>query len=124
MNSDDKIRGLIFIAHGSRNKTSNEQITALANTIAINSKNKYVHTAHAFLEFAKPSIHDAINQQIEAGVNEIKIFPYFLSNGNHVSKDIFEIVQTFKASFPDINFVMLPVFGSHPNIENLIQQMI
>ncbi len=117
-------RGLVFVAHGSRNPMSNQQITSLANAVKANMKEKYTYLNCGFLEFAEPSIGDAINQQIQIGVNEIVIFPYFLSNGNHVSRDIPAIIQTFKNEFPSIIFTILPVFGNYAEMASLISNMV
>jgi sirohydrochlorin ferrochelatase len=120
----ERLRGLVFIAHGSRNTISNQQIEILVKTVARNTQEKYRYVSHAFLEFAAPSISDAVTGQIDAGINEVILFPYFLTNGNHVSRDIPEIVQTFKLKFPNINFIILPVFGSDPAIAALIQNIL
>ena len=117
-------RGLVFVAHGSRNPVSNQQIASLANAVKANIKEKYTYLNHGFLELAEPSISDAINQQIQIGANEIIIFPYFLSNGNHVLRDIPVLIQTFQNKFPSINFTILPVFGNYVEMASLISGII
>jgi sirohydrochlorin ferrochelatase len=117
----ERLSGLVFIAHGSRNAISNKQIEILVKNVARNTKGKYRHFSHAFLEFATPSISDAVTRQIDAGINEVTLFPYFLTDGNHVSRDIPEIIQTLQSKFPNINFIILPAFGSDPAIASLIQ---
>jgi sirohydrochlorin ferrochelatase len=120
----ERVRGLVFIAHGSRNKNSNQQIETLVKTVASNTTGNYKYITHAFLEFCAPTISDAVTSQIDAGINEVILFPYFLTNGNHVCHDIPEIIKTMKDRFPDINFIILPVFGSDPAIATLIQKIL
>jgi sirohydrochlorin ferrochelatase len=117
-------RGLVFVAHGSRNLISNQQIASLVNAVKANTKEKYTYLNYGFLELAEPSISDAINQQIQIGANEIVISPYFLSNGNHVSRDIPTLIQTFQNKFPSIIFTILPVFGNYVEMASLISGMI
>lgn len=117
-------KGLVFVAHGSRNPMSNQQIANLVNEVRISTKEKYTYLSHAFLELAEPSISDVINQQIQAGAREIAIFPYFLSNGNHVLRDIPALIQTFQNKFPSIIFTILPVFGNYAEMATLITSMI
>ena len=117
-------KGLVFVAHGSRNLISNQQIASLVNAVKANTKKKYTYLNYGFLELAEPSISDAINQQIQIGANEIFIFPYFLSNGNHVSRDIPALIQTFQNKFPSIIFTILPVFGNYVEMASLISSMI
>lgn len=117
-------RGLVFVAHGSRNPMSNQHIADLANAVKASTKEKYTYFNYAFLEFAEPSISDAIHQQIQAGANDITIFPYFLSNGNHVSRDIPALIDTVQNTFPSITFTILPVFGNYVRMPSLISELI
>ena len=94
------------------------------NAVKANTKVKYTYLNYGFLELAEPSMSDAINQQIQIGANEIVIFPYFLSNGNHVSRDIPALIQTFQNKFPSIIFTILPVFGNYVEMASLISSMI
>lgn len=117
-------RGLVFVAHGSRNPLSNQHIASLANSVKTNVTKKYTYFNHSFLELAEPSMSDAINHQIQMGANEIVIFPYFLSNGNHVSRDIPALIKNFENEFPSINFTILPIFGNYAEMASLICSMI
>jgi sirohydrochlorin ferrochelatase len=117
-------KGLVFVAHGSRNSISNQHIACLANAVKANIQEKYTYLNYGFLESAEPSISDAINQQIQIGMYEIVIFPYFLSNGNHVSQDIPAIIHVFQKKHPSIIFTILPVFGNYLGMASLISGMI
>lgn len=117
-------RGLVFVAHGSYNPISNQHIASLANTVKASIKEKYTYLNYGFLELAEPTISDAINQQIQLGVYEIVIFPYFLSNGNHVSRDIPALIQSFQNRYPSIVFTILPVFGNYAGMASLISGLI
>lgn len=117
-------RSLIFIAHGSRNTNSNHQITILVNTVAGKVIEKYGRVNHAFLEFSRPSIPEVVQQQIADGMKEIVIFPYFLTNGNHVTTDIPALINNFSLIYPHIKFNILPAFGSFAGMANLIETLL
>jgi sirohydrochlorin ferrochelatase len=117
-------KGLILIAHGSRNLASNQQTIDLTASLASLVKDKYTQLNHAFLEFADPSIENAVKTQIQAGMTHIVLFPYFLSNGNHVSQDIPLMIGRFQHQYPLIRFTILPAFGLSPDIVELISHLL
>lgn len=117
-------KGLVFIAHGSHNKSANAEIEKLVEILKEKNKNKYACINHAFLQFARPSIEDVINLQIKLGMNEIILFPYFLSSGNHVVNDIPLLVNAYQKKFPEKTFTILPIFGASSHIAILINRLI
>lgn len=117
-------QGLIFIAHGSRNPLSNDTIAKLVEEVREKVKNKYTHVNHAFLESTTPTLAEAITQQIQEGVKKIALFPYFLSGGNHVTRDIPAVIDLFKQDAAPVEFVILDAFGSYPNMAELITDMV
>lgn len=117
-------RGLVFVAHGSHNPASNNHIAQLTEKLNETLNDKYSLINYAFLEFVNPTISDAIKLQIQNGSNTIVLFPYFLSIGNHVSKDIPNIIDTAKKSFPDVTFEILPPLGAYEEMINLIIQIL
>lgn len=112
--------GLVFIAHGSRNLASNDQIIQLTEKLNKALTNKYSFVNYAFLEFETPTITDAINLQIQNGSTAIDIFPYFLSMGNHVSKDIPDIIDAAREKYPEVVFQIFPPLGASQEIIDLM----
>lgn len=47
----------------------------------------------AFLEFATPTLEESILSCVDKGADEIVISPYFLASGNHVTRDIPQVVK-------------------------------
>lgn len=117
-------RGLVFVAHGSHNLASNDKIKQLTKELKKALKDQYSFVNYAFLEFTTPSIRDAIKFQIENGSTTIVLFPFFLSMGNHVSKDIPDIIDAAKKGHPDVIFKILRPFGSYQEIFDLIIQVL
>lgn len=117
-------RGLVFVAHGSHHYASNDQIIQLTEKLNKAVKDKYSFVNHAFLEFTTPTIRDAINLQIQNGSSTIVLFPFFLSMGNHVSKDIPDIINAAKKSYPDVTFEILPPLGTYQGTIDLIIQIL
>lgn len=113
------MEALIVVAHGSRVKSSNDEIIDIVSKIKI-SVNENISVFHAFLELSEPSIFMAINKAIAENCKIIKIFPYFLAAGKHVQEDIPCEIKKFKKQYPEIEFTLLPHIGKCIGIEDMI----
>ncbi len=113
------MEALIIVAHGSKVKSSNDEIVNIVSKIKFNVDDK-VLVFHAFLELSEPSIFIAINKAIAENCKKIKIFPYFLAAGRHVQEDIPCEIKKFKKLHPEIEFILLPHIGNCNGIEDMI----
>ena len=113
------MEALIIVAHGSKVKSSNDEIVEIVSKIK-NSMNNDFLILHAFLELSEPSIFMAINKAIGENCKKIKIFPYFLAAGKHVQEDIPCEIKKFKKQYPEIEFILLPHIGKCNGIGNMI----
>lgn len=113
------MEALIIIAHGSKVKSSNDEIIDIVSKIKA-SVDDEIFVFHAFLELSEPSVFMAINNAIAENCQKIKIFPYFLAAGKHVQEDIPCEIKKFKKLYPQIEFVLLPHIGKCNGIENMI----
>jgi sirohydrochlorin cobaltochelatase len=111
---------LIIVAHGSRLKSSNDEIVNIANNIKANYDENEMLVLHAFLELTDPSIYHTLNKAVSHGCKKIKIFPYFLAAGKHVKDDIPSEIKQFKKRYPEVEFILLPHIGQCKGIEDLI----
>jgi precorrin-8X/cobalt-precorrin-8 methylmutase len=116
------MENIILVGHGSPKRDANniELIGRLLHgAIHPNCSNNCVKVA--YLQFAEPTITDAIKECVLFGAKKITIHPYFLSSGMHVTKDIPEIIEEAKAVYPHIEFVYTEPLGIH---EKLVQVII
>jgi sirohydrochlorin cobaltochelatase len=114
------MEALIIVAHGSKLKSSNDEIVDIVLKIENSVKDKNLIVFHAFLELTEPSIFMAINKAIANECTKIKIFPYFLAAGKHVQEDIPCEIKKFKKLYPQIEFTLLPHIGKCTGIEDMI----
>lgn len=110
------MEALIIVAHGSKIKSSNDEIIEISNKI----KNKNENTFYAFLELSEPSFYYVLKEVVEKKYIKIKIFPYFLAAGKHVLVDIPDIIKEFENNYNNIEFTLLPHLGQCKGIEDLI----
>jgi len=74
----------------------------------------------AHLELAEPSIPEAIEAAIAAGAREVRVLPWFLSAGRHVSEDIPARVAAVQARYPDLPICLLGHAGALPGMAELL----
>ena len=71
----------------------------------------------AFLEFASPSIENALFELFKDHVTEVIVLPYFLSAGNHVVRDIPAEISKVLAQWPDKKITLLPKVNKAKKID-------
>jgi sirohydrochlorin ferrochelatase len=76
----------------------------------------------AFLEFASPSIPEAIEKCSEMGARRVTVLPYFLSAGVHINRDIPDEVNKASQDFPDLEINVTNYFGSREEIAELLMK--
>lgn len=116
-------RALIVVAHGSRKASSNEEVMVLGEKVASLLGKHYAYVLTAFLEFATPSLEESILSCVEQGASEIVILPYFLASGNHVTRDIPEVVQKTQALHPQVKMTLKEHIGSASGMVTLLSDM-
>ncbi|HTJ95348.1 MAG TPA: CbiX/SirB N-terminal domain-containing protein [Pararobbsia sp.] len=91
--------GLILFGHGARDarwKDPFERLEAL------------LRSAHpgpvslAFLELMEPDLPAAIGDQVAHGCERITVIPVFFGQGGHVRRDLPEIIEQCRETYPDI----------------------
>jgi len=116
-------KALIIVAHGSRKASSNEEVRALGKKVKSLQDRHYTYVTTAFLEFATPSLEESIVLCIEKGMSEIVILPYFLASGNHVTRDIPEVVQKIQALHPQVKMKLQEHIGSASGMVTLLRDL-
>lgn len=111
---------LLVIAHGSRRAASNEEVKTLVERLRAASGDRFGSVEAAFLELAEPSIVDGLEHLAKRGARHIVAMPYFLAAGSHVSGDIPEILDAFRAGHPEIRLTLKPHIGSAEGMGRLI----
>ncbi len=114
------MNALIILAHGSRRQESNQEIIALAQRVKMHANNQFKIVEHAYLEIANPDLLQCIDKTIKDGAIDITVLPYFLNSGNHVIRDIPEIVETAKHQHTNCEFRISAFIGMHAGMPELV----
>ena len=113
---------LLLVAHGSRREESNLEVVSLSKKMEKFNSNPFDKVMPAFLEFASPSIPEAIEKCNEMGANSVTVLPYFLSAGVHVDRDIPSEVENASQDFPNLNITIANYFGSREEIAEILMK--
>ena len=117
------MKALLLIAHGSNRQFSNDEIQTLTARLKAKIHNRFDYVACVFLELAKPSIADGIQQCAANGIEEIVLLPYFLSAGKHIAEDIPSIVAAQRRRYPHIDIQICDYLGKRPEMEDLLMRI-
>ena len=111
---------LLVIAHGSRRDESNLEIESLINKIASFNTKEFDVVMSAFLEFAEPSIVEAIQKCSDIGAKKVTVLPYFLSAGVHITRDIPGEIAKASKNNPNLKIKIANYFGSRDEIAEIL----
>ena len=114
------MKALIILAHGSHKQESNQEIENLTNDVRALIKKEFDIVDYAFLEIAKPSLINSIENVVSKNISEITIFPYFLNSGVHIKNDIPNIVKNARSKHPECKFIILRPIGAYKEMPKII----
>lgn len=105
-----KAEALIFYAHGSGDKSWNNQVACLARRVSRSLGKERVNVA--FMEKARPSLETAVSALSRRGVVRIKILPLFFAQAGHVTRDITRLTLAAQELWPKTRLELLPALGA------------
>lgn len=113
------MRAILLIDHGSVKPEANHMVSCMANLLQ-HMVGPDVVVRHAHMELAEPSIARGLADCVSAGASEVIAFPYMLSPGKHVTRDVPRLVAEAAREFPDVSCRVTGAFGVHEKLAELI----
>jgi sirohydrochlorin ferrochelatase len=114
------VTAVLLIAHGSRRAEANDDLVGLAEILR--GKQVYPIIQTAYLELAEPTIDSAAEKCVAAGATCVKMLPYFLSAGAHVTEDLERQKRELANRFPHVVFELCPPLGLHPLMIEIVME--
>jgi len=115
------MRSILIIDHGSTRAEANDMLADVANLLQ-QMVGDGVIVRHAHMELAEPSISQGFADCVHAGATEVMAFPYMLSPGKHVTRDVPRLVAEAARDFPDVTFRVTEAFGVHSKLAEVIAE--
>jgi sirohydrochlorin ferrochelatase len=124
--SDSRVRGIflrmrsiLLMVHGSVRDEANRMLSSAADLLQ-QMVGDAVLVRYAHMELAEPTIAQGFADCVRAGATEVIAFPYMLSPGKHVTRDVPRLVAEAAREFPDIPYRVTEAFGVHEKLSELI----
>jgi sirohydrochlorin ferrochelatase len=113
------MRSILIIDHGSTRDEANHMLSCVANLLQ-QMVGDGVIVRHAHMELSEPSIPRGFAECVNAGATEVIAFPYMLSPGKHVTRDVPRLVAEAARDFPHVAYRVTDAFGVHEKLAELI----
>jgi sirohydrochlorin cobaltochelatase len=114
-------KGVVLLAHGSRDPLWHQPIAAVAAQVATLSPQTPV--VCAYLELSTPNLTTAVDLLRHHGVQSVSILPVFLGVGKHAREDLPRLVEDERTRHPDMQFVLQNAVGEDPRVVQLLAQI-
>jgi sirohydrochlorin ferrochelatase len=113
------MKAILLIDHGSTREEANEMLACVRGMVQEQAGSD-VLVGYAHMELAEPTIEQGIAECVKRGATEVVAFPYMLSPGKHVTRDIPRLVSEVSAKFPGVTFSVAPAFGVHEKLGEVV----
>ncbi len=116
---------ILLLGHGSPKQDANklDQVAAILHRLIHPGCGENCVRV-AYMEFAVPKIPDAIRNAVEAGAKKVILHPFFLTAGQHVTKDIPEMIEEARISHPEVTFIYTEPLGIHEKLAHIALERI
>lgn len=112
------VEAVLLIAHGSRRPEANDDLSKLAELVR--RRGSFPIVEIAYLELADPDIPAGAARCVERGATRVRMLPYFLSAGAHVTQDLESFRDELTQIHPGTRFELCPPIGLHPLIVEIV----
>ncbi|MHB1200009.1 MAG: sirohydrochlorin chelatase [Polaromonas sp.] len=111
-------RGIILLAHGSRDPQWRTPIEAIA--ARIRARQPGTPVCCAYLELCPPSLPETAAALIAAGACQIRVFPIFFGIGKHAREDLPRLIEKIRVAHPEVMIELLPSAGELHQLTELM----
>ena len=113
------MKAILLVDHGSIKREANEMLVDMADLVQRLAGDDVI-VRYAHMELADPTIAEGFANCVDAGANEVIVFPYMLSPGRHSTTDIPRMVGEAAANHPGVTFSVTPPFGIEEKLGEII----
>jgi sirohydrochlorin cobaltochelatase len=114
-------RGILLLAHGSRDPLWRKPIEAVADQVRNLDATALVGCG--YLELTDPDLASAAAQLIDQGARSIRVLPLFLGMGKHAREDLPSLLETLRTTHPQVAFELATTVGEDPRLIDLLARI-
>lgn len=112
------MKGIIILAHGSRQKSTESTLTKVVDMLKIAMPDHKIE--YGFMEFSDKTIEAGLDNLVNAGIKDIVAVPYFLFDGIHIREDIPEEIEKYLQSHSDVTIKLGETLGADPRLADIL----
>ncbi|MEO7253305.1 MAG: CbiX/SirB N-terminal domain-containing protein [Casimicrobium sp.] len=113
---------ILFFAHGSRDSQWRVPFDEILADF------RGMHTSKpaelAFLEFMQPDFATSVKALVDQTAKQIRVIPLFLATGAHTRRDLTELIEQARESYPGVRFSVASPIGEVDSIRNAISSWV
>jgi precorrin-8X/cobalt-precorrin-8 methylmutase len=114
--------GIVVAGHGSRDPDAVREFEALVALVRARAPQDVV--THGYLEFASPTIAEAVSANLAAGTRRVAVVPGVLLAARHAKNDMPAEMLALARTYPEIDFHFGAPLHLHPKLLQLAQERI
>ena len=114
--------GIVIAGHGSRDPDSVREFETLVELVRVAAPERVV--SHGYLEFASPTIEEAVDSVLATGVRTIAVVPGVLLAAGHAKNDMPSELLALARAHPKIDFHFGAPLNLHPRLLQLAQERV
>jgi sirohydrochlorin cobaltochelatase len=114
-------RGIILLAHGSRDERWREPIEAVAARVT--ALDPQARVVCAYMELATPDLRTASAALIASGAKSLRVVPLFLGMGKHAREDLPLQLEALRGTWPNVEFQLANIVGEEPELVELLARI-
>lgn len=114
--------GIVIAGHGSRDPDAVREFEALVELVRARAPEHAV--SHGYLEFATPTIAEAVQHSVAAGAQQVAVVPGVLLAARHAKNDMPAEMLTAARDYPDVDFHFGAPMSLDPKLLQLAQERI
>ncbi|RRH87223.1 cobalamin biosynthesis protein CbiX [Variovorax beijingensis] len=114
-------RGIVLLAHGSRDERWREPIEAVAARVT--ALDPQARVVCAYMELAAPDLRTAAAALVASGAKVVRVVPLFLGMGKHAREDLPLQVEALRQAWPQVDFQLAGIVGEEPELVDLLARI-
>ncbi len=113
---------VIILGHGSKAESAGGPVLSLV--AALRSAGRFACVEHAFLQYAPPTLEEAVGKCSGQGAAVVAVVPFFVQTGAHVSRDIPALVEELRKRYPAVTIRLTGHVGGHPLMAEIVKDLV
>lgn len=115
-------KGILILAHGSREKETELTLAKIAEEAKRQLKDVVIETA--YLQFSEVNLEKGLDNLVAKNITDIKVIPYFLFSGIHIREDIPKEIEEYLENKKNLKITLGNTLGEDTRLADILADRI